>query len=793
MMDSHLRSVTLNSDPYDHPALDFDQLRAEGIRLLQQLAGNTWTDHNTHDPGITILDQLCYALTELSYRAGFDITQILARPGGDTYNSLYSPATILTTNPVTLNDFRKVLLDIEGVKNAWIEKADNSRPAIYFDAGKNELTLDREKKTLPDLKTVPLEPVKIKGLYNVYVFAPEVAEKTIRRRLYACRNLCEDYEQIYLVSGEKITVAGNIEIGNADDINKVAARVLSRLANRISPGIHFYTLAEMLAKGKTVDEIMDGPALERGFIDDDELEQLGHKSKLYASDLIREIMDGSEVRVADNLCMYSNSTQGNWVLALNPESVPVLDVEATLGKLKFEKDGRELNLNNELVKRYFDEYKQVGTNKVLPPAQRDILPPESAYTDLSAYYSIQHHFPDVYGIGEGGLPETAAPLRQAQANQLKAYLLFFEQILANYFQQVAGIKNLFAFSDTGVETGGAANWKTTYFCQSLVDKVPGIGPLLSAAYQAGIDGITERPDAAISRKNRFLDHLLARFAESMDDYALWLQDVRLSQVPVAGDAGGASASEALIHDKLDFLAGYPVHSSQRGKGFDYFQPSNPKEESGYYDNVSGLEKRIAAKLGIKNPGTFYLIEHILLRPFPADEQRLQELRKNRYCSSVGMVSADCYLCVSPAHDLQNGDQIVVIYKGKEIAASVSDVFADKFNIRLSQPGQLPETIEISEMAWRRADIQATIFSFTENATENKQTDPYSFQLTFVFGTKKDERFVNQNFLEFVKTTVRQETPAHITVYIKWLENETFERFEQAYGTFIQELRKLKNE
>ncbi|SDT12511.1 hypothetical protein SAMN05216490_2542 [Mucilaginibacter mallensis] len=793
MMDNQLRSITLSNDPYNHSALDFDQLRNEGILLLQRLAGNTWTDHNTHDPGITILDQLCYALSELSYRAGFDITQILAQPGGNTYNSLYSPATILTTNPVTLNDFRKVLLDIEGVKNAWIEKAGNSQPVIYFDAGKNELTLDREKKALPDLKTVPLEPIKIKGLYNVYVFAPEVAEKIIRKRLYACRNLCEDYEQIHLVSGEKITIAGKIEIGNADDINKVAARILSRLANWISPGIRFYTLAEMLAKGKTVDEVMDGPALEHGFIDDGELEQLCQKPKLYASDLIREIMTGPEVRVADNLCMYSNSTQGNWVLALNPESVPVLDVDATLGKLKFEKDGRELNLNNELVKRYFDEYKQVGTNKVLPPAQRDILPPEATHIDLSAYYSIQHHFPDVYGIGEGGLPETAGTLRQAQAKQLKAYLLFFEQILANYFQQVAGVKNLFGFSATEGETDGADIWKTTYFSQSLVDKVPGIGPLLSATYQADINSITESPDAAISRKNRFLNHLLARFAESMDDYALWLQDVRLSQAALADDAGEASVSEALIHDKLDFLAGYPVHSSQRGKGFDYFQPSNPKEEFGYHDNVSGLEKRIAAKLGIKKPGTFYLIEHILLRPFPADEQRLQELRKNRYCSSVSWVSAGCYMCVLPAHDLQNGDQIVVIYKGKEIAASVSDVFADKFNITLSQPDQLPEKIEASEIAWRRADIQATIFAFTENATENKQNDPYSFQLTFVFGTEKDERFVNQNFLEFVKTTVRQETPAHITVYIKWLENETFERFEQAYSSFIQELRKLKNE
>ena len=41
--------------------LDFNRLRTEGMRYLGELSGHVWTDHHTHDPGITILETLCYA------------------------------------------------------------------------------------------------------------------------------------------------------------------------------------------------------------------------------------------------------------------------------------------------------------------------------------------------------------------------------------------------------------------------------------------------------------------------------------------------------------------------------------------------------------------------------------------------------------------------------------------------------------------------------------------------------------------------------------------------------------
>ena len=52
----------------DPEGLDFNGLKRKGLKLLQKLSGKAWTDYNLHDPGVTILEVLCYALTDLVYR-----------------------------------------------------------------------------------------------------------------------------------------------------------------------------------------------------------------------------------------------------------------------------------------------------------------------------------------------------------------------------------------------------------------------------------------------------------------------------------------------------------------------------------------------------------------------------------------------------------------------------------------------------------------------------------------------------------------------------------------------------
>ena len=71
-----IKPVTIEKDALKKPSLNFDYLRKSGIELIQQLSGKSWTDLNLHDPGLTILEQLCFSITELAYRTDFPLQDL---------------------------------------------------------------------------------------------------------------------------------------------------------------------------------------------------------------------------------------------------------------------------------------------------------------------------------------------------------------------------------------------------------------------------------------------------------------------------------------------------------------------------------------------------------------------------------------------------------------------------------------------------------------------------------------------------------------------------------------------
>ncbi|MDB4918400.1 hypothetical protein [Mucilaginibacter sp.] len=793
-------SITISNQPHEHPALDFNTLREQGIGYLQQLAGETWTDHNTHDPGITILDQLCYALTDLSYRINFDTKDLLAQPDSSTYKSLFSPATVLSSNPVTLNDFRKVLLDITGVKNAWIEKVERSTPEIYFDLKDKTLSL-RDRETLAKDEPLPdRELINIRGLYRVFVTKadPEASTADLRQRVWqrlqSCRNLCEDFEELIILEGEPVTIAGIVELANIDDANALAANVLYRVARWLSPSISFYTLQEMQARGMRIDEIINGPTLQHGFIDDVELDRFKRLNKLYASDLIREIMAEPGVRVITDLWMSTDiELANNWVLQLDNSRVPMLDAAASLSKrLVFKKNGQLLKINSELVLAYFNQLKISDAARLPAMHELDIVPEKREPRNMSSYFSIQHHFPQVYGIGNTGVPDSVPDHRKAQAKQLKAYLLFFEQLLANYFAQVGNIKDLFSFYSDEART---------YFSQSLIGVVPDVDELLKDGYAGELAATTESDELALDRKNRFLDHFLTRFSENLADYSLWLNDHQ-TLTPDADRQNILKREKErhnaykgmLVKTKTSFLQNYPVLGAQRGKGFDHTAKGWGNQ------NVSGLEKRIAAKLGIANykrirladkkEDGFHMVEHILLRPGNADRAAVDSYTETRYFSSFIKANDGMMICGCDVHGLQNGDVILLNDNGVETPYKVSMVFEHNFRIEANFDVNInikrAENNE-SPLSWVRRDFDSTIFVFQDRSMVK---DPYSFQLTFVF-PDNSERFAG-NFREFIETTIREETPAHLTVYIQWMNRAELKRFEDAYWLFLNRLAAPKN-
>jgi hypothetical protein len=677
-------SITLPTAPYEHPAMDYTFLRQEGIRHLERMAGHLWTDFNVHDPGITILEQLCYAITDLANRIDYEIPDLLASAGKDAYASLYSPGKILTTHPVTLNDLRKLVIDVEGVKNAWIEPVAAQKIPLYFDQRKHELALQDE--------TRQAEPIYLKGLYRVLIEISDllylegtVAQGEIRRkvlhRLHAHRAICEDFEEVQVLEPQPVTINARIEIGPVDDPEALLLQIYQRLANAISPAVPFYTLSQLLDAGEEVDEIFDGPLLAHGFIRSEDLRKAQRHTVLRTSDLIRQIMDVPGVRAVRMITISTGAKPQEWSLRLDPDRAPKLNLTAPT--ILLERKGLEANVDREKVLAGYNQWlRQAAHIDMRGRGQNDLLPPQGRARSIGDYYSFQHQFPANYGIGAYGLPDSASAQRKSQARQLKAYLLFFDQLLANSFAQLANVGALFSFSEATTQT---------YFSQAVDDPELGLEEIRRstlALHQARLQQIAENPygqpeETALRRRNRLLNHLLARFAEHFTDYSLILYSASFTRA--------ASSLEKLVLDKQLFLQNYPAISSARGAGSDYLQAWSS-------DNRSGLERRIARKLGFGEGEIFYLVEHILLRPVEGDQQQ-----------------------------------------------------------------QIPLL------------------------AEPRHQDPYSLQVSFVFPAWLP-RFADPAFRQFTERTVREETPAHLAVYLHCLDQPEMAAFEVVYRDWLNKRR-----
>lgn len=765
-------NLTISNTPPEHPGMNFTLLREEGIKHIERLGGKIWTDYNTHDPGITILEQLCYAITDLSYRLDFEMKDLLAPPPGESRKQFYTAREILTVNPLTINDYRKVLIDIEGVKNAWLEPIKNSQPPIYYDPNRHTLTFEEKEFT---------QPVNLNGLYRILIEKDKNIDdeanliEKVESKLNEYRNLGEDFASVEILPIEEISIQAEIEVEEGFDVNELMAKIYFELDNFISPQLEFFSLKERLEQGKNPEVIFDGPPLENGFLDDEQLESFTKKKELYTSDLIQIILDIEGIKIVRSIAISNKeSTQAEeweeWVLKLGSNFAPQLkDIDSLITNITFDKRQIPSVIELDKVKSFLESLQQENTKLLSTTEIKDIPIPVGKYRELSDYESIQNDFPTTYGIGEIGLPLSASPQRKAQAKQLQAYLMFFDQLLANYFAQLEHTKDLFDYQ---------TNEKITYFSQEL-DEVPGASQIIKSPVpypggeenpplplQGGDNQELPLPGAEkinLERKNRFLNHLMAQFAERFTDYSLLLYSSILER--------------EFIDNKITFLQNYPQISSNRGQAFNCTDSSEVWDT----DNVSGLKQRICSLLGIPyyretlalsneldEKEGFHIVEHILLRPFSSNDPSQNPNFLNFGNPISGFEkrtdSDNIVTCVSEEHGIIENDVIQIFetdyYNG---TYSVTNVQKDTFDIEI-------ETgfVESEEGQWVEV---------------NRIVDPYSFQISFVFPSWID-RFNNENFQQLIRNIVSAEIPAHITPYYHWFDEAKMKDFETAYTLWL---------
>lgn len=357
----------------------FDTLQSNSLECVQQLSGKVWTDFNLHDPGVTTLGILNYALTELDYRLRFPMADYLTAPDGtvDTDKlGLFSPKKIFSTNPVTLNDYRNLFLE----------------------------TLD----SVEDIQICPYEPderaVDCNGCYNLSVelspFADKqdqnnessLIKKQITRLYHSHRNLCENLHDVSFIKRKKLILNGNIEIDGSVKPEKILVTIYLEALKLFVSGTRYskndLPVFSLYKNIKNVAGITTIRTLEFTGAENDET---FYTVALSAPDelKIRLFRNGNEIET-------------------NPAVV--------LQRL-------HSRINLRLAARH---KKETTPHSVILNGKHRIMP----------HYSIQHDFPTCYAVNMKGVAPDETAERKVQIRQFKAYLLLFDLLFIKGLKEI---------------------------------------------------------------------------------------------------------------------------------------------------------------------------------------------------------------------------------------------------------------------------------------------------------------------------------------------------------------------
>lgn len=661
--------VVVNKSNPLSPAEDYDSLRLEGIKHIEKLAGNIWTDYNTHDPGITLLEALCYAITDLAYRTKWDMKDLVApeKLTNSFWRKIfYTAKKILPCNPVTLNDYRKLLIDIEGVRNAWIALSKDCEVPLYihypkFPVDKKEPNpCGDDAKVLVPLKFAPDEGptdddkiIELNGLYKVILeFEEDIIEKKEKekirrqalRKLHSHRSLCEDFLSVTGAEYKDFKLTAAVILKEEADADRVLAEICFRVQNYFTPNHKFYSLEELAQAGGYTEDIFEGPLLKHGFILDAELEKTDFFRDMRLSDIINSVSDIEDViaftkfTVNDQLDPKKTGNPGTgpydtddscgsenyfdeWIAGMkNEKLVGRLNVDMVAEQaneedkeviekdnggnpvtrlipapIKFFKANERVKINVDRFKKLLNDLKAFDRNKKLKQYSADYDVPAGEYSALDEFYPIQYTLPETYKVGEHGLPMKEGNLRLVQALQLKGYLAVFEQLFLNYAAQLNSINRLFSFDEiTGEDLiGKIIEGDNTGFKENIKGYLHLYKEV--GSYAADTLKCSLPRDTFETKRNKMLDHLLARFAEDFEPYTSAVKYM----------AGGKDYLPRLIETKTKFLANYPAVSCKRGRGYDYkleeeaYDYTNTdRDEKLISKNISGLEERIGRLIGM---------------------------------------------------------------------------------------------------------------------------------------------------------------------------------------------------
>ena len=498
--------------------INWHSLRSQGIDILQTMNEEQpqWTDYNTHDPGITLLESLCYAISDLTYRLNFPIEDLLAvntssltstlaladgsknsKNNTQASSVLFSPEDVLTTLPVTLSDYTRWCLTQEGITGAWLSPLKEGYYHVFLGATKTEF-----------------DDIKAKQ-----------AEK-ILQQLNNWRNLSEKFTSVELLPNKGVAIKVAVDLNfnvNSDEVYwAIQQQIKQFLIQSIALSI------ELASKPKYQNELGESKGVS----------SFTPVIKLDKTKLLQQLKSISGIGTVTVLTLADEQTGiDSQILSLH-------------GAIPFVRKGSKVQLDQ------FGQQKIITLPEIIPGSQihnaecennqqntnasinaKTNTIPQGSYRHLATYETLQNDLPDYYGVGAAGLcglnyresnyvksnyvksndvkstDFEGMPLEnQTTSNQqdptddLRRYLLLFDHTLNNYFAQLEGFKLSFSMVEQSSTIQG-------FYTQQLPNDA-GYDLVKNEKFVDKSQYLKEMPLMDQQQQNVVLDYLLAQHGEN---------------------------------------------------------------------------------------------------------------------------------------------------------------------------------------------------------------------------------------------------------------------------------------
>ncbi|MZI92914.1 hypothetical protein F9817_06855 [Vibrio sp. CAIM 722] len=459
-----MMSTTISKQSHNDNPNSFEHLYQLGLTYIQQLSGQIWTDYNPHDPGMTILEQVCYAITDLIYRCEFSVTDYLCDERGNIdypAHGLALAQEILPAYPQQLADYEHWLLNkLPQLDNVWLRwNANTPSLGIYtINAQLNHFyALSQPNKTatngIPDKR--------------------QSAINDIYREFHQVRALGEDLAAVQLTGQHPLTLHATFYIN--DEITNVT-ELVANIYHQVKLWL------ETTTKTTTADVI---------------------KETLLAEESIQRIDAFQFIQYSDDAGQdtpaYITEIAPFSYLKL-PDSSASLGIEIIQHQHPIEIDYSDLTIQIEQLQHQRRASQVTSTSLAALP--------KGHYVDFSQYESIQTLFPRNYHLAPG-TPNRYDAQQQGQRYQLRGYLLLFDQFMANFCQDIEALDSLFSLS---------LEPQATYHQHVLQpDEFYNIDQHYPKEATTRLEQLRARFDNYPERKNRLFDYLLGLYSERFPD------------------------------------------------------------------------------------------------------------------------------------------------------------------------------------------------------------------------------------------------------------------------------------